>query len=245
MAASSDDGPAGSGPEETASVRLGPLVRRSVHHGALLWLVGTLQFLIAMAVVEIGWSYPYSFTRNVISDLGNTACGPWPDASSPVVCSPWHVAFNGSVILFGVFVVVGTILLKSAFPARRSATAGLGLIGLSGVGGILVGVFPENVWGSGHFAGSVLTFGAGALALLVLSLAMLRDTRWNGYRAYTLISGLVSAAAGVLYLLGHTYALGPGGMERLCAAPLLLWTMLASVHLLYIPAYAPKGVPHT
>ncbi len=228
---------------EAASPKLGPLVRRSVHHGAALWFLGVFQFLLVMAVVEYAWTYPYSLTQNYISDLGNTACGPWPDASSAVVCSPWHVLFNASLIVFGALVVLGALLLKSAFPARKSSLAGLGLVALAGVGTVLVGVFPENVVSSLHALGSVLAILVGGIALVVLSVAMMRDTRWDGYRAYTLLSGLVTIAAFVLYVTGHAYALGPGGMERVAVGPEFLWLLLAPIHLLYIPAYAPKAIP--
>ncbi len=223
--------------------RLGPLVRRAVHHGAALWFVGVIQFLVVMAVVELAWTYPYSLTHNVISDLGNTACGPWPDASSATVCSPWHDLFNGSAIVLGLLTLFGAILVKTAFPSRKSSAAGLSLIALAGVGSVLVGVFPENVYGDGHLLGSALVFLSGSLALVALSLAMFRDTRWDGFRAYTLLSGLVSLVAVGLIATNHTFALGYGGMERLCAAPLFLWQLIASIHLLYIPAYAPKAIP--
>lgn len=228
---------------DAAPERLGPLVRRSVHHGAAVWFVGTIQFLVAMALVEYAWSYAYSLKTNVISDLGNTGCGPWPDATSSIVCSPWHDVFNGSIIVFGILVVLGAILVKSAFPTRKTTLVGLGLLVVSGIGSIGVGLFPENVNLSAHTVSAALALGLSAFAMLVLSLAMFRDTRWAGYRAYTLISGAVAVVAFVLLATGTYLGIGPGGMERLVAAPSLLWLLMASIHLLYIPAYAPKSIP--
>ncbi len=228
---------------EAAPPKLGPLVRRSVHHGAALWFLGVFQFLLVMAVVEYAWTYPYSLTKNYISDLGNTACGPWPDASSAVVCSPWHTAFNISLVVFGIFLLLGAFLLKSAFPARKSSTAGLGLVVVAGIGTILVGLFPENVNSILHTVGSVLAILVGGVALVVLSLARFRDTRWDGYRAYSLLSGLLAVVAFGVFAAGYYFALGPGGMERLAVAPEFLWLLLGPIHLLYIPAYAPKSIP--
>lgn len=228
--------------EPTPTARLGPLVRRSVHHGALLWFVGILQFLVAMAVTESVWSYPYSLSSNAISDLGNTGCGPWPHATSSVVCSPWYFLFDGSAIVLGLLVVVGAILVKSAFPQRKSSTVGLGLLLVSGIGTAGVGSVPENVYLPGHLLFATLALGIGGVALLALSVAMMRDTRWDGYRAYTLLSGAISVVAFVLLATGHDFGLGYGGMERLTAGPEFLWLIVASVHLLYIPTFAPKAI---
>ncbi len=224
--------------------KLGPLVRRSVHHAAALWFFGTLQFLLVMAGVQLAWTHPYSLSHNVISDLGNTACGPYPTSTSSVVCSPYHVLFNVSLLVLGALVVLGALLVASAFPPKRRTSAlGLGALLVAGLGLAGVGLFPENVNGSVHVVSAAIAFVGGGLALVFLSLAMFRDTRWDGYRAYTLFSGLVSLVAIGLYAAGDYFALGRGGMERLAAAPLLLWLLLASIHLLYIPAYAPRTVP--
>lgn len=229
----------------TAEPRLGPLVHRSVHHGSSLWLVGVLQFLVAMAIVEIAWTgHPaYSLTRDVISDLGNTQCGPWPQSTSTDVCSPWHDLFNASAILLGALVILGAVLVRTGFAPRRSSSIGLALVALAGAGTIGVGVFPENVNLTVHSLSSLVAFLLGNLALVVLGFAMLRDTRWDGLRAYTVISGLFGLVASGLFL-GHVYAgIGEGGMERLIVAPLLLWLAASSIHLLGIPQYAPHSIP--
>ena len=228
-----------------AEPRLGPLVHRSVHHGAALWLVGALQFVLAMAIVQLFWTgHPaYSLTNNVISDLGNTQCGPWPHATSHDVCSPWHEVFDVSIVVLGALVVLGAVLARTGFPIRRSSSVGLWMIALAGVGSIGVGVAPENVNLTVHAASATLAFVVGNLGLLVLGVAMFRDTRWSGLRAYTLFSGLVGLVAAVLFLRGITGAVGTGGMERLIVDPLLLWLIVAPVRLLGIPQYAPRSVP--
>jgi hypothetical membrane protein len=240
--------PAGAerGAEVTAgTTRLGPLVHRSVHHAAALWLLASLQFIVAMVVVQLAWTgHPaYSLANNYISDLGNTHCGPWPSATSPDICSPWHDVFNGSVIALGVLVVLGSILVRTGFPPRRSSAIGLWGVALAGIGAIGVGVSPENVNGTVHAIASLVAFAIGSLALIVLGFAMFRDTRWDGFRAYTLFSGLLSFVATILFSVGVDVGLGVGGMERLIVAPLLLWLIVAPIHLLRIPQYAPHALP--
>jgi hypothetical membrane protein len=226
-----------------AGTRLGPLVHRAVHHAAIVWIVASVEFVVAMAVVQWRWTTAYSLSRNVISDLGNTACGNWPTATSHYVCSPWHTAFAVSIILLGLLSILGVLLIRTAFPDRTSRSLGLGLLALSGIGAIGVGLFPENVHLQFHEIFALLAFVGGNLALIVLGVAMFRDTRWDGYRAYTLFSGLVGIVALLLYLAKLTAGLGPGGMERLVVAPLLLWMVVVSIHLLRIPAFAPRILP--
>jgi len=228
-----------------AESRLGPLVHRAVHHAAVVWIVGAVQFVVAMAVVQIHWKGTYSLTGNVISDLGNTACGYWPSSSTHSVCSPWYLLFNVSVILLGLLVILGVILIRTAFPDRPSRSVGLGLIALAGIGSVGVGLFPENVHLAFHSVCALITFVGANLGLIVLGFVMFRDTRWNGYRAYTLFSGLIGLVALLLFLAKLDGALGTGGMERLVVAPLLLWLVVASIHLLRVPTYAPRIVPRS
>ena len=145
----------------------GPLVPPSAHRGSVLLIAGTLQFVAAMVAVQ--WKYPgYSDFSNALSDLGNSSKSPWFDA------------FNLSLVIFGVAGLVGAVLLRSAFAARRTTLGGVGLLGLAFIGAIGIGFFPEGSPHGLHTLLSALTFLSGGLGLLALSFAMLRDTRWEG-----------------------------------------------------------------
>ena len=225
--------------------RSGPLVPRAVHHAGAVWLVGSLQFVLAMIVVQLAWTgHPgYSLSNNYISDLGNTGCGHWPNANSPDLCSPGHDVFNGSVIVLGLLVILGALLVRAGLPDRRSSQGGRFLIAIAGLGAVGVGIFPENVALTVHEIVSADAFLVGSLALIVLAVAMLQDARWDGLRAYSLFSGVLGLIATVLFLVGTDLGLGPGGMERLIVAPLLLWLIVGGARLLRFPQYAPRGVP--
>jgi len=208
--------------------RLGPLVRRSVHVGAVVLAAGAAQFVLAMAVVQS--QYPgYSLTANYISDLGNTN-------NSKL----WYV-FSASIIAFGLLTLLGIWLIRSAFREKTSRTLGLGLLMAAAVGAILVGCIPENVHPGIHQLAAGWTFLASGLGLTVLTLAMLRDTRWDRLRLYTLLSGLVTLAAIAVTASGRYGALGVGGIERIVVAPVILWSLVAGIHLARIPTYAPTG----
>ena len=236
-------------PEPTSGTspepRLGPLVHRAVHHGAALWLVAALQFILVMVIVQFAWTgHPgYNLSTDYISDLGNTHCGPWPHADSRDICSPLHDLFNASIVVMGLLVILGAFLIRTGFPARRSSSLGLALIAIGGIGAAGVGFSPENVNITVHSASALIAFAIGNLSLVVLGFAMFRDTRWNGLRAYSIFSGLIGLIATLLFVRGAYVGLGVGGMERLVVAPQLLWLIVVSVHLLRIRQYAPHALP--
>ncbi len=225
--------------------RLGPLVHRAVHHASALWLAGSLLFIVAMVVTQVGWSGPpaYSLSRNSISDLGNTGCGPFPGSTSPGSVLRGTTSSTAPRSSLGSSSRSGRSSVRTGFPSRRSSTIGLGLVMLAGAGAVGVGLFPENVHTAIHGVATEVAFLPGSLALIVLGFAMFRDTRWDGLRAYTLFSGLLGLVATALFSFGDDLGLGPGGMERLIVAPLLLWLIIAPLHLLRIPQYAPHAVP--
>ncbi|MFZ1022583.1 MAG: hypothetical protein WAN87_00405, partial [Thermoplasmata archaeon] len=53
---------------------------------------------------------------------------------------------------------------------------------------------------------------------------------------------LILYVAGSWHWGGLWASLGEGGIERLIVAPLLLWTIVVSTHLVRIPTFAPPGV---
>jgi hypothetical membrane protein len=197
-------------------------------------LLASLQFIIVMIVVQL--KYPgYSDISNYISDLGGAH-------------SPWAVVFNVSVIVLGLLTLVGAFLLLAAFNHKLSRTLGLGFLALAGIGAILVGVFPENstaLGGHMHEVASDIAFIGSGLALIILPGAMLRDTRWEGYRAFTFLLGVITLVAIGLFATSHWGPLGPGGMERIVVAPILLWAIVVGIHLLTLPTYQRVPIAHS
>lgn len=213
---------------------LGPLIPMRARQAGAVLLLASLQFIAAMIVVQLKFPH-YSDLTNYISDLGGTM-------------SPWAVVFNGSVIFLGLLTLFGTYLLLPAFNKRLGRTLGLGFLAIAGIGAIMVGIFPEPSPYLNHmihgYSSDIAFIGAG-LALLFLPLAMLRDTRWEGYRAFTALLGLVTVVAIVLFSASVWGALGAGGMERLIVAPILLWAIVVGVHLLTLPTYDRAPVTHS
>ena len=203
-----------------------PPVHRSVRTGGWLLLVGAVQFVVAMIVVQA--DYPgYSLMTNYISDLGNT------------VLSPAHLVFNLSIIALGLMAIGGILLAWGAFPGRSLRLTGLGLLLLASVAAIFVGVFPENVNAGYHGLASLLVFLPGGLGLVAVGGAMGEENHWAWLRGPSIVLGLVTLASLAVYLFtSFGSSQYPGFVERLVVYPILLWALLAGAHLVRLPIRA-------
>ena len=206
-----------------------PMVHRSVRTGAVILVLGALQFVAAMIVVQSQYA-GYSLSQNYISDLGG-------------VHSPWALVFDGSVILLGVCAILGVLLVWSAFDPGRARAGGLTFVLIGGIGAIGVGVFPETtpvLNGGMHDIVSAIAFIGAGIGLTVVSFAMAPGPHWRISRPFTLACGVVTLAAIALFYVGLYLGLGPGGMERLIVAPILLWAVAEGAHLYRLPRLAPS-----
>jgi hypothetical membrane protein len=191
---------------------------RAERAGAVLIGVGTLQFVVAMGVVQSRYG-GYSLLANYISDLGNTAT------------SPLHDVFNASIILLGLLAFVGLLLLWSAFPRSAIRPVGLVLLLVASVAAILVGVFPENVNPPVHDFVSLMVFLPGGLAIALLSVSMRSTTWWANLREGSLVLGLVTLVSLAYYVptQSNSSTFDPGLIERLIVFPILVWSLAVSV----------------
>ncbi len=213
----------------------GTYVHRTVRLGAAFLIFGAVEFIVGMIVVQS--QYPgYSLSQNYISDLGGAH-------------SPWALGFDASVIILGLCAIVGALQIWGAFDPSGGRALGLGFLLIAGIGAVGVGVFPETtpvLSGGMHTIVSFIAFLGAGIGLTSLSFATARGPPWRVFRPLTLACGLVTLAAIVLFSLGQFGAsayyldLGPGGMERLVVAPVLLWAIVEGVHLAGLPRYAPS-----
>ena len=172
--------------------------------GALVF-VGGAQFVLGMLVAEA--LYPgYSVSQNYISDLG---------------AGPSAVIFNSSVFLFGLTIVVSAYFVHRSLKERLVA----GLLVLAGVGAMGVGLFPEN-YPAMHEIVSDIAFIFGGLLPIASYRVLGKPLSY-----LSVVMGVLSLSAMVLlsaqysFSLGEQYflGLGPGGMERMIAYPIVLW----------------------
>jgi len=181
--------------------------------GALV-LVGGAQFVVGMLVAEA--LYPgYSISQNYISDLG---------------VGPSAIIFNSSVSLLGLMVVASAYFAHGSFRSRLVT----GLLVLAGVGAMGVGVFPENSPAMHEIVSDIAFIFGGLLPIAAYRLVRKPFSYLSVAMGVLSLSALVILSAQYSFGLGEQYylGLGPGGMERMIAYPILLWEVAFGGHLM-------------
>lgn len=203
---------------------------RQVAAGGACWVL-TVVFFVGQGVVQAASTAPYSLTANYISDLGNTACGPFSlDGYHTVVCSPLHDLMNGMFVLAGLLTLAGAVLTRRAWPRRRLTAAGLVLLGLAGAGEVLVGFRPENVDIALHELGAVFGIGGANVGVILLGAGVWRARRWIAI--FSLAAGVLGVAGFLLLSSAPSLGLGIGLVERLAGYPVVAWMMVVGGYLL-------------
>jgi len=175
--------------------------------GVLLF-TGAVLLLTGMHIAE--YLYPgYSVSGNYISDLGATC------RATCTVYQPSAFIFNSSVILLGILIILSSYFIWREFNSSIIAA----LFCLSGFGAVGVGLFPETA-GFLHLIVSFMTFFFGALAAIAAS----RFVKVP-FSYFSVLMGISSLTALVLYGLNVYLGLGQGGMERMIAYPVLMWAI--------------------
>ncbi len=197
--------------------------------GPLVYLA-TVLYVGAQVVAATSFRPTYSLSRNTISDLGNTVCGPYGGRS---VCSPRHGVMNGGFLALGVVMAVGSVLIAREFtergPTERTAARiGFGALAAGGAGAVLVCLFPENTVGALHTTGAALAIGVGTSGIVVLGAAL---TLPPALRLCMVVVGPLALAALGLYASGTYLGLGIGGMERVASTPETVWLIVFGAYL--------------
>jgi len=178
--------------------------------------VGAVQFGIGMILAEI--YYPnYNVSNNYISDLGAN-CTPNPC----LINQPTATIFDVSIALFGLLVIVGAYFLWRAFHLKPVFVMTV----LAGIGALGVGLFPETT-GIWHSIFSLIVFLFAGLTALVTARLQKKPMLY-----FSIVLGLVTLVALVLYIGSEYLGLGPGGMERMIAYPVLLWAIGFGGHMM-------------
>jgi hypothetical membrane protein len=206
--------------------------------GPIVFISSALYFF---AQIFVAWVFhpSYSLVSNTISDLGNTACGPY---GSAYVCSPRHLYMDAAFIFLGIVMATGSVLLYHEFTERRrvernAARIGFTCMAVGGVGAMIVGAFPENTISAMHIAGAGLAIGAGNLGIFILGAVL--DLP-EAMRRYMLLFSTISATALFLFAFHKYFGIGAGTMERVAAYPETIWLITFG---LYIWRFHRKDAP--
>jgi hypothetical membrane protein len=161
---------------------------------------------IAVVILQAAVQPGYSHVAHPISALAAFPLG-------------WIQNINFYVL--GTFTIAYAIGVHFAVYPTRRGVIGPTLLGLSGVGLILCGVFPWRQENGvffeplGHAVAAITSFLGTSLGHMVISRRMLHDPAWTSLASYVLASGMVM----LLLFFAVAYALEPG-------SPLAPWTGL-------------------
>ena len=166
--------------------------------GSLLFIGGIVCFL---GIIIAETLYPgYNTSQNYISDLG---------------VGPSALIFNSSVFLLGMLAVLGAYFVQRAFNFRLFSI----LAAIASIGAIGVGLFTEDA-GMIHGVFSLIVFLFAGLSAITSHKLQKPPLSY-----FSVILGTLSLFALVLFGSGVYLDLGKGGMERMIAYPVLLWTV--------------------
>lgn len=179
------------------------------HAAGVLLFIGAVLFVLGMLIAE--FLYPgYSASANHISDLGATC-----NNGTCIIYQPSAHIFNTSTSLFGFLALISSYFIWREFRNRLISQ----LLGFSSIGLVGIGLFPENA-GIVHFIASFIAFFFGGLSA-VASCKLVKPP----FAYLSFLMGIISLIALVLFGSKLFLGLGPGGMERMIAYPLLLWVI--------------------
>lgn len=223
-------------------------------YGAWLWLIGAVQFVFAMLMVEFAYGCAnaggcYNAFANPISDLGSAGFAGSPSFFTyqgfqyPWPYSPLWPLFDYSVFVLGALLFTGLFFLQSMFPRSKVSRAAMFLVGLAALATAGVGVIPEDTLLAAHSAFALTALLAMALALVLMGFAFASDRGWGEtWGRISLIMGSVSAAVFVLLVLPYAGILPPwavfgpglglGLLERVGVAIGGLWILWLAIRTL-------------
>lgn len=157
---------------------------------------------------------------------------------------PNAIIMNTNFVVTGLLTVAFATGLFKNIKGGRWILIGSILLGLFGAGEAVGGFFPcdpgcpiaaQSPSQLAHNADAVIAFVAIALAPLLVSLGLKRDHRWQGYRSYSLATGIIAI---VLFLVFSAASIGylgfVGLFQRLFLAVPFLWIEVVALRLLRI-----------
>jgi hypothetical membrane protein len=204
-------------------------MNRLVVLGAIAWAL-SIAFFVIQVLAQAAASVPYHMASNVISDLGNTACG-------ADVCSPLHLAVDATFAVVGVFHVAGAILTHSAWPEGWKRDVARSFLVIAGVCLIVAGVVPENVNAYVHRWGALTGLISLNSALVFFGLSITTARRWLA--AMTAGSGILGFLGLIAFLGGAS--VGPVGItERIADYPATAMIVALGAYLLVAAAWSRR-----
>ena len=185
-------------------------------------LLGPLLFSV-VALVD-GFTKPdYSAIHNTISELALGAHG-------------WVQSAN--FLLFGVLLIAFAAGLRQLFPTGRASVFGPLLLGLSGLGLIVSGIFPTDpisttsntLAGTIHNMAALLVFSTQSAACFVYARRFRQEPAWRGYGLYSVITGVITPVLFIAFVVQFVDTPYGGLVQRVFTTIIWLWIAAIAFH---------------
>jgi len=194
---------------------------------AILWFASFVWFFLAQIIVASAWETPpYNWREQNLSDLGQAGY-------------PLSILMNIAFIVQGAAMVVGVWMVKVIWRKTLLPAMARTMLSLAGVGFIFVGLTPYNVIPILHSifgAFPVMLFSSAGLILAGLGKSR---ENFGKFWIVTIVIGLISLTAGILYFTGNYLGMGQGAMERIWIYAPLAWTLIISCRVLHLYRHSP------
>src|SRR5205809_6126198 len=166
---------------------------------------------------------------------------------------PNAIIMNANFVVTGLLIIAFAVGLFRNIHGGRWPGIGSTLLGIFGVAEATGGFFPCDPGGPiaaqsltqlAHNVDAVIAFVAIALAPLLVSLGLNRDDHWQGYRSYSLVTGLLATGLFFVFSAASLGYLGYVGLfQRLFLALPFLWIEVVATRLLRISGHDPSVQP--
>jgi len=179
----------------------------------LAGVCGVIAPLVALSSIFLAIAYSpwFNWTDNALSDLGvGTAA----------------FLFNSGLIVGGLLGLVFSLGMVQVLRKRVLGLAGAFMLVLAAVSLVGVGVFPETA-GRIHFYVSVAFFAFGPSSLLLVGIALARESSWRKLGVFSVLTGAFAVA---VWAVPYPYR-GVAVPEMLASLSTSLWFIILGVKL--------------
>lgn len=190
-------------------------------------IAGPALFLVILAAAgSVRWP-DYHPLRQYVSELGT---------------GPYQHIQNLNFVAFGVLMVVFALGLRQGSIEEGAYKTGPVLVGVFGLGMCLMGIFhldpptsyePERATWEGilHLVAFVVAFGSVVPACFIFADRFRRNSRWQSYSAYSLLTGVTATFCFLMLFAAWPMYAWKGLWQVLLIAVILAWIEAVAIRL--------------
>ena len=202
----------------------------------MMLFIGNTVFVLGLTVAES--VFPgYSVSRDFISDLGAPIAVPLNPPGTLTIHQPASIIYILSLSILTVLSLEAALQFRKAFPTNRFWKAFL--VFAAGLVALPLSYIPYYVYAGQQLvapvssvpapliAGAIVHDALSGLVFFFGGLSAIESRRLVQKPLDKLfpIAGIITIGAAVLSGVGADLGLGPGGIERIVAYPILVWAL--------------------